>query len=60
MTGPIFIPHTSKTATTPKKIIKYFKERTIQRTKALVNIFSNFEKYLKKELRPDELTKKQI
>ena len=51
ITGPIFIPHTSKTETIPKKIIKYFKERTIHRTNALVRIFSNFEKIIEKGIR---------
>ena len=51
ITGPIFIPHTSKTATIPKKIIKYFNERTIQRTKALVSIFSSLEKIFEKGIR---------
>ena len=44
ITGPIFIPQTSKTATTPKKMIKYLRDLIIQSTRAFDKIFSNFEK----------------
>ena len=44
ITGPIFIPQISRTATVPKKIIKYFKDLIIHKTKALDKMSSNLWK----------------
>ena len=57
ITGPIFIPHVSKTATVPKKIIRYFKSLMSHKTNALDNNCSNFLKPEIKASKIDEVTK---